>query len=126
MELSNETINKTKPKYECEKCKYVTNKTSSWEKHMTSVKHLGPIVEKMDFECKDCNKTYKNKSGLWKHAKVCNAKTVKVDLISLSEFVKITSEQLEYSRKIISQQEKIIASMQSANIDSNKSTEVSS
>ena len=112
MELSNETIDKSKPKYECEKCKYVTNKTSSWEKHMKSAKHLGPIVEKTNFECKDCNKTYKGKSGLWKHVKVCNAKNTKPDLFSLSEFIKIASEQLEHSRKVIANQEKIIASMQ--------------
>jgi hypothetical protein len=123
MEFSNETIDKSKPKYECEKCKYVTNKKYNWNKHIITGKHLENIVEKTIFECKDCNKTYKDKSGLWRHIKVCNAKNVKPDLFSISEFIKIASEQLEHSRKVIAQQEKMMASMQLVIDDSKKSSE---
>ena len=124
MELSNETMEKSKPKYECEKCKYVTVVKANWNKHVITSKHLENTVEERVFECNDCNKTYKDKSGLWRHVKVCNAKNEKHDLFSLSEFIKIASEQLEHNRKIIEQQEKMIASMQLAIDDSNKPSKV--
>ena len=52
--------------YKCNKCNYVTNFTSHYEKHMSSNKHKVHI-------CNKCNKTYKTRSGLWKHNKKCIA-----------------------------------------------------
>ena len=46
--------------YKCNKCKYVTTFSSHYEKHISSNKHNEHI-------CNICNKTYKTRSGLWKH-----------------------------------------------------------
>jgi len=55
--------------YKCNKCNYVTNFSSHYEKHIASNKHKVHI-------CNICNKTYKTRSGLWKHnEKIHNTKT---------------------------------------------------
>ena len=46
--------------YKCNKCNYLTNFSSHYEKHMSSNKHKV-------YNCNICNKPYKTRSGLWKH-----------------------------------------------------------
>ena len=64
--------------YECEFCDTICIKKNDWERHLQTTKHLkrsGTISETKipapDFNCK-CGKQYNTKSGLWKHAKICN------------------------------------------------------
>jgi hypothetical protein len=86
--LNNININnndKTK-KYYCEKCEYGCSKKYNWEKHLNTSKHTTTILsnEKMAknnkkwqnglFICENCEKEYKDRSGLWKHKKICNSK----------------------------------------------------
>ncbi len=71
--------------YYCEKCDYVCSKKYNWDKHLSTTKHKmetpGNILEtengkkwQQEFlTCENCNKTYKNRSGLWKHKKNCNS-----------------------------------------------------
>jgi hypothetical protein len=70
----------------CENCHYYTNKKSSFEKHITTAKHLELTEvnqfsnkscskvanENNEFNCKTCNKLFKSRVGLWKHKKKCN------------------------------------------------------
>jgi hypothetical protein len=70
--------------YHCEKCDYVCSKKYNWEKHLSTSKHQmeppGNILETENgkkwqqnfFTCENCNKTYKNRSGLWKHKQKCD------------------------------------------------------
>jgi len=64
----------------CECCQYKCYKKSDYEKHLTTPKHkkksslntieqetLTPIL----FMCKNCNKTYKGRNGLWYHEQKC-------------------------------------------------------
>jgi len=64
----------------CEYCEYKCYKKSDYEKHLTTSKHkkksslntieqetLTPIL----FMCKNCNKTYKGRNGLWYHEQKC-------------------------------------------------------
>ena len=66
----------------CEKCNLVCYKKYSWERHILTAKHLKETMEtemeiktgekgQTDITC-ECGKSYKNKSGLWKHQKKCN------------------------------------------------------
>ena len=63
-------------KYICETCSYKCNKKSDWDKHINTKKHLGNTMETTNshntYTCNNCNKTYNNRSGLWKHKKKCN------------------------------------------------------
>ncbi len=70
--------------YYCTKCDYGCSKKYNWDKHLTTAKHttetLGNILETENgkkwqngiLSCEFCNNVYKNRSGLWKHKKICN------------------------------------------------------
>jgi len=68
-------------KYYCEICDYYTNKKSNHDKHCASTKHSKALIIKQkeaessqsshNFQCKNCDKEYKDYSGLWRHKKKC-------------------------------------------------------
>lgn len=53
----------------CELCNYKTNRKSSFNKHMNSMKHKNRENSIGLFVCETCNKQYKYKSGLDNHQK---------------------------------------------------------
>jgi len=68
--------------FECEKCNYITNNKFDYNKHCQTMKHIKEITiddfsidmgkcQPKKFVCSNCNKTYKDNSGLWKHKKIC-------------------------------------------------------
>jgi hypothetical protein len=71
------------PEFYCEKCQFNCDKKYSWERHLNTSKHktetLGNIFEgkkgkegqQHHLTCEYCNKSYKNRSGLWKHKQIC-------------------------------------------------------
>ena len=71
------------PKFYCTICKTKTNNKKDYEKHLLTSKHnklttvnktLTNFPQKdinCDFICKNCNKQYKSRVGLWKHNKKC-------------------------------------------------------
>lgn len=76
-------------KYYCNCCYYNTCKLTDFNRHLLTLKHIknahgnqknekNEKNEKPDlislnnnFVCENCNKTYYNKSGLWKHKQKC-------------------------------------------------------
>ena len=66
------------PKFECNFCHTVCSRKNDWDRHVLTRKHLvsvsgnekEPKIPQEKVTCK-CGKKYANKSGLWKHAKVC-------------------------------------------------------
>ncbi len=75
---TNFTIKNDK-KYCCEICDYNTCKLTDFNRHLTTIKHLSNISatasneknEKITFTCENCNKFYKDRTGLWRHKKTC-------------------------------------------------------
>ena len=74
-------------KYCCDCCDYNTNKKSSYNNHINSKKHKNNENENKNihlgnknmpkicldiYTCNNCDKIFKNRSGLWKHKKRCN------------------------------------------------------
>jgi hypothetical protein len=75
--ISTEKLLKNTQTFICKNCNYTTCKKSSWAKHLTTDKHLFKKVEKLPvkaIKCDNCDKTYKDKSGLWYHLKKCKSK----------------------------------------------------
>ena len=58
-------------KYNCEKCKFVTNTLNNYNIHLSTKKHTNPEIIECKFECIICNKKYKGHSGLWRHKRLC-------------------------------------------------------
>ena len=70
-------------KFYCKYCDYGTSRKSSYDDHILSTKHQkhkngnfrkpNSVVKICDskYSCGLCDKTFKNRSGLWKHNKIC-------------------------------------------------------
>jgi hypothetical protein len=72
-----ETFGNTKisQDFYCNFCYYKTCKKNDYIKHLKTTKHFGNQMETKKshciFKCENCEKEYKNRSGLWKHSKKC-------------------------------------------------------
>jgi hypothetical protein len=70
--------------YVCEKCHYKCSKKYNWTRHILTSKHQSatnsnicqPITSKNEqsanFTCQNCNKEYKDRTGLWRHKQKCS------------------------------------------------------
>lgn len=74
-------------KYECLACDYFTSNQYDYNKHLSTRKHKNNLygnqlrrvetdpcptgIIKSGFNCQHCYKSYMNRSGLWKHSKIC-------------------------------------------------------
>jgi hypothetical protein len=64
-------------RFYCNKCSYGTNKKSSYDDHIMSLKHnrqthsISYSKPHTNLECQICNAYFKSRSGLWKHNKTC-------------------------------------------------------
>jgi len=77
-------VDKSSGKYKCELCDYITSRPSQYKRHLETEKHLKRITSteinnsnikrsESKFSCILCNKSYKERSGLWRHKKTCIA-----------------------------------------------------
>ena len=71
---------KSPPKFHCEKCDYSCSKKRDFNKHLSTLKHKKATLstEKSSHHiCSNCNKEYKDRTGLWKHKKSAQKYTYK-------------------------------------------------
>ena len=76
--MSTNLVQKVPANYTCELCDYNTSRPSQYERHLTTAKHINlqnfnkPELKGSDeFICNNCQKKYKERTGLWKHKKTC-------------------------------------------------------
>jgi len=80
------SVQKSSRNYTCELCDYNTSRLSQYNRHLTTTKHKNQhsstfcqqiSTEKSSniFEC-ICGKMYKERTGLWRHKKICNGKNM--------------------------------------------------
>jgi hypothetical protein len=85
-----EKVAKCSHKYCCNVCQYYTDKKSNYDKHLGTLKHLNStesteIADKVaessckQFICLNCNANFKERTGLWRHNKICNLNNEKID-----------------------------------------------
>jgi hypothetical protein len=79
-------LSSEKKQYECKKCDYTTSRKSSLDNHNKSKLHNLNVLNAVHiilnenyanssiFACQNCDKTYKNRSGLWYHKQKCKNK----------------------------------------------------
>ena len=91
--------------YMCTKCNYKCSKKFNLERHFLTSRHLKETKEteleiktskneQTDITC-ECGKSYKNKSGLWKHQKKCKASEEKCKITE--ENITLVTEEKEES-----------------------------
>jgi hypothetical protein len=83
-----EKTSKNECKYYCKTCDFESRWKSDWIRHLGTSKHLNQpkstvvnnisteetiktSVNNSTFVCKNCSKSYKDRSGLWRHSKLC-------------------------------------------------------
>ena len=125
----NKNMEKVAPILYCEDCDYSTCKKSSWKKHIETEKHIFNIVEKVSHSpimCLKCNKTYKDRTGLWYHSKKCKkvAETEKCDENILDNpilVMELMKQNTEFKNLIIEQNKTIMELAKSGSISNNHS-----
>jgi hypothetical protein len=126
-ELSCEKQKKSLPRFFCKKCHYSTSRKSSFDSHMLSSKHNKHINTNVlettgnnnmqelcisKYSCKNCSKEFKNRSGLWKHHKVCVDEYSETDTkpfeLTQEAFIQILKQNNEFQQMLIEQNKTII------------------
>jgi hypothetical protein len=85
--------------YLCEYCNYTCSKKYNWDKHIITTKHIkstqsniistenGKKLQKHTslYVCKNCNKEYSDRTGLWRHNKNCNTEENSIQSLQVEE-----------------------------------------
>ena len=137
--METEKVVKVATKFECKYCNYKTSRRLDYDKHLTTLKHRKETGEtimetkKITLRCESCGKTYKNRTGLWKHKKTCvneelrepESSSVNQEMPDISKIV--TSEMImtlltqnqelmmsnkEFKELIVEQQQKMVEQQQ--------------
>jgi len=77
------------PKFYCKKCDYGTCKKSSFDSHTLSAKHNKSTFSNLcqpkfcqimpsKLTCQNCNKEYKDRTGLWRHKQKCSETNIEI------------------------------------------------
>jgi len=79
--MSTGNTQKNSKYYYCEFCHFNTSNKNDYTRHITTQKHIrnasatninNPATEKTQYHiCCNCNKEYRDRSGLWRHKKTC-------------------------------------------------------
>uniref|UniRef100_A0A6C0IFT1 C2H2-type domain-containing protein n=1 Tax=viral metagenome TaxID=1070528 RepID=A0A6C0IFT1_9ZZZZ len=94
--ISNKNVGESSETFCCEKCKYYTVKKYNFDKHNLTSKHLNSMFSNENvakssksskehtdiYTCNNCNKNYKDPSGLWRHKKKCLVKNCDDEIIT--------------------------------------------
>ena len=114
--MDSKSCPKVAPKYYCETCHYTTSKSSSYNKHLLTAKHLRIQMDsKMDsekgtvtFQC-NCGNIYKYRQGLVKHKKKCSQQLLEntlteIDITNPTIVMNIIKENQEFKTLLIESQ----------------------
>ena len=85
--LETNKVQKRSINYECKICDYITCRKSQYNRHLDTEKHKNNSISTIintkvqqssliQHKCINCDKIYKERTGLWKHNKKCNKKHI--------------------------------------------------
>lgn len=126
--------------YSCKPCTFETDKKTNYTRHIESTKHKHKIAgtkdcdkEKRKFVCEFCDSSYLHHSSLCNHRKLCNKNPDHIDVLkqTILEQEKIIIEkerentklQIEKSKEIIAEKDKLINHMKEENDKKDKEIE---
>jgi hypothetical protein len=81
--MTTKKLEKTSPKFFCEKCDFKCFTNTDWSRHTATAKHIKTTnyneknLENLKSKhvCENCEKEYKDRAGLWRHKKKCIKKS---------------------------------------------------
>ncbi len=86
--MATEKVQKVPSKFSCETCDYFTSRYSQYERHLNTSKHIKmsnfnqiELKSSSEYVCSNCDKVYKDRSGLWKHNKTCLVEKSNLEII---------------------------------------------
>ena len=88
MEEINDDQHKISQKYRCDFCDYNTSRLSHYNNHLKTKKHLKKSTgenncQPKNYICEECGKTYKERSGLYRHKSKCNGPSIETVAVPL-------------------------------------------
>jgi hypothetical protein len=77
--MTTKKLEKTSPKFLCEKCDFKCFTNTDWNRHIMRPKHIKTTENnkknlenlKPKYICNNCEKEYNDRAGLWRHKKKC-------------------------------------------------------
>jgi hypothetical protein len=136
--LGNINQPKSALKYYCINCDYGSCKKFNYTAHLTSSKHshnlimetngnsFKPKISQPQNQCENCCKEFKNRSGLWKHKKICNNEiftNTEKDVDNLVQY--LIKENADFKQLILDQNKQMLEMANkvgnNTNINSNNS-----
>ena len=119
--------------YTCTFCSYNTSVKSNYDKHILTPKHQDNIkIEKNANEkcikCKNCNKTYKTRSGLWYHEKTCTFQEVEKEpqqednFDFKNMFMDLMKQNEEFKKIMLEQNAKMLELANNQSVTNNNNT----
>ena len=118
-------------RFYCENCDYGTSKKSSYENHINSSKHKSAtnsnkIMPKLCRQhiCCNCGKTYKDRTGLWRHRKTCTDNSIDISINEDTKqldkdelIIMLIKENTEFKSIIMEQQNMIMKVIENGTIN---------
>ena len=116
--------------YYCKNCDFKCSKKYSWERHISTAKHITEIsgnnleIEKgqkgQQFWCTKCDKSFQTNAGLWKHKNKCNITIVtdsnaesfdkdKLIIMLINQNAELIKETSEFKNMMLEQQNIMIS-----------------
>jgi len=92
--LETKNMQKYAQEFFCVKCDYKCSKKTLWKQHLSTQKHNRQHLEtngnqkyaNKNNQCENCGKIYQDRSGLWKHKKICiTIKKKNIEITNLEE-----------------------------------------
>jgi hypothetical protein len=135
--FSRQKAQKSANKYHCELCDFHANKKSDFTRHQSTRKHqvnhenkaketLGTVLEtdrrekapepiEKQYCCETCKKTFKVRSGLWKHKKICEIRPIEPPSTDISQ-----DATLNLVLKVVEQNSQVLSAVNNSFVELSK------